>query len=541
MRKLRESVITKIFLLILLLALSLSIMLVYVTYDSMKIMEKHTGEAIENTLNIFMAQLDRDMKAVDRYLSEMGKDIFFLQMVQKKNEDKYTLARINLNREFNEQIAVNPRIIGIFYYKEGQEMLLNIRSPFLSKKDSLEDALMDKIVDGQSRWKIVSVDDECFLVDVMDQGTSFLGGMISISEILEEIEESFSYKEMQFFLEEKAKQSENGYMVVTSRSRIYGVELVLSMILSRKEIIEQLPVIQKRNYYISLLLLLVTPLVLLILRRIVLVPLEKLSLAMEMIKMEQTDFRIPEYRTSYEFQNINHTFNSMMDQIMCLKIDNYERKLEKKKIELSNLQLQIRPHFLLNSFNLLFNLAQMKDYEKIQKMVLCLVSYFRKSMCGMEEIRKVKDEIMLVENYLELSKIRYRSSFEVNIEVEERVKEEQIPPFLIYTFVENTISHGLKVGEKILISIKVFEKDDKINIVVEDNGNGISPEILEKIRRGDIVHKEGEEHIGVWNCRKRLEYQYGEEAVVVVESKYGEGTKVMVVVPMTSLYKEKKE
>lgn len=541
MRKLRESVITKIFLLILLLALSLSIMLVYVTYDSMKIMEKHTGEAIENTLNIFMAQLDRDMKAVDRYLSEMGKDIFFLQMVQKKNEDKYTLARINLNREFNEQIAVNPRIIGIFYYKEGQEMLLNIRSPFLSKKDSLEDALMDKIFDGQSRWKIVSVDDECFLVDVMDQGTSFLGGMISISEILEEIEESFSYKEMQFFLEEKAKQSENGYMVVTSRSRIYGVELVLSMILSRKEIIEQLPVIQKRNYYISLLLLLVTPLVLLILRRIVLVPLEKLSLAMEMIKMEQTDFRIPEYRTSYEFQNINHTFNSMMDQIMCLKIDNYERKLEKKKIELSNLQLQIRPHFLLNSFNLLFNLAQMKDYEKIQKMVLCLVSYFRKSMCGMEEIRKVKDEIMLVENYLELSKIRYRSSFEVNIEVEERVKEEQIPPFLIYTFVENTISHGLKVGEKILISIKVFEKDDKINIVVEDNGNGISPEILEKIRRGDIVHKEGEEHIGVWNCRKRLEYQYGEEAVVVVESKYGEGTKVMVVVPMTSLYKEKKE
>lgn len=541
MRKLRESVITKIFLLILLLALSLSIMLVYVTYDSMKIMEKHTGEAIENTLNIFMAQLDRDMKAVDRYLSEMGKDIFFLQMVQKKNEDKYTLARINLNREFSEQIAVNPRIIGIFYYKEGQEMLLNIRSPFLSKKDSLEDALMDKIVDGQSRWKIVSVDDECFLVDVMDQGTSFLGGMISISEILEEIEESFSYKEMQFFLEEKAKQSENGYMVVTSRSRIYGVELVLSMILSRKEIIEQLPVIQKRNYYISLLLLLVTPLVLLILRRIVLVPLEKLSLAMEMIKMEQTDFRIPEYRTSYEFQNINHTFNSMMDQIMCLKIDNYERKLEKKKIELSNLQLQIRPHFLLNSFNLLFNLAQMKDYEKIQKMVLCLVSYFRKSMCGMEEIRKVKDEIMLVENYLELSKIRYRSSFEVNIEVEERVKEEQIPPFLIYTFVENTISHGLKVGEKILISIKVFEKDDKINIVVEDNGNGISPEILEKIRRGDIVHKEGEEHIGVWNCRKRLEYQYGEEAVVVVESKYGEGTKVMVVVPMTSLYKEKKE
>ena len=60
MSRLRKSVITKIFLLILLLVLPLSIMLVYVTYDSMKIMEKHTVDAIESTLNIFMVQLERE-------------------------------------------------------------------------------------------------------------------------------------------------------------------------------------------------------------------------------------------------------------------------------------------------------------------------------------------------------------------------------------------------------------------------------------------------------------------------------------------------
>ena len=60
-------------------------MLVYVTYDSMKIMEKHTVDAIESTLNIFMAQLERDMNAMDKYLSRMGNDTFFMQMVQKKN------------------------------------------------------------------------------------------------------------------------------------------------------------------------------------------------------------------------------------------------------------------------------------------------------------------------------------------------------------------------------------------------------------------------------------------------------------------------
>ena len=541
MSRLRKSVITKIFLLILLLVLPLSIMLVYVTYDSMKIMEKHTVDAIESTLNIFMAQLERDMNAMDKYLSRMGNDTFFMQMVQKKNENKYTLAKINLNREFNEQIIVNPRTAGVFYYKDGQDMLLNINVSFLSEKEKLENTLIDNMYDRKSRWKIIRIEEEYFLVDIMNQGDAFLGGLMSINEILKEIEDSFSYERMAFFLEEKPQKSENGYVAVISKSKLYGVELVLSMLLPKKEITEQLPIIQKRNYYMSLLLLMVTPLILVILKRIVLVPMKRINMAMEMVKKEKTDYRIPEYRTSYGFQNINHTFNSMMDQIMCLKIDNYERKLEKKKIELSNLQLQIRPHFLLNSFNLLFNLAQMKDFEKIQEMIICLVTYYRKSMCGVEDVRRVNDEIMFIENYLELANIRYRNSFEINIDVDENLKNERIPTFLIYTFVENSISHGLKIGEKISIHISVAEKNQKIEIVVEDNGNGIPPEVLEEISRGDMVHKEEEEHIGLWNCRKRLEYQYGEEATMVVESKYGEGSKVTVIIPKLILDEGKKE
>ena len=176
MSRLRKSVITKIFLLILLLVLPLSIMLVYVTYDSMKIMEKHTVDAIESTLNIFMAQLERDMNAMDKYLSRMGNDTFFMQMVQKKNENKYTLAKINLNREFNEQIIVNPRTAGVFYYKDGQDMLLNINVSFLSEKEKLENTLIDNMYDRKSRWKIIRIEEEYFLVDIMDQGDAFLGG-----------------------------------------------------------------------------------------------------------------------------------------------------------------------------------------------------------------------------------------------------------------------------------------------------------------------------------------------------------------------------
>lgn len=531
MSKIRDSIITKIIFIILLLVMPLSVMLVYVTYDSMNIMEKHETGAIENTLNIFMTQLDRDMNSMDGYLSRMGKNTFFLQAVQKKEENHYKLARYNLNQEFSEQIIINSRTAALFYYKQGQEILMNVKTQFLPEKKCMEQSFEKIVYSGGNRWKIMEVEGKKFLVDIMKQEDAYLGGVISIDEILGDIENAFQYEKMQFYLENKPKEPDKNCLTVSSKSGLYGVDLTLSMILPEKEITENLPMIQKRNYYMSLMLLLVTPLILVILRRMLIIPLQRLNTAMGMVKKEQTDYRIAEYHTSYEFQNINRTFNSMMDQIMCLKIENYEKELEKKKIELQNLQLQLRPHFLLNSFNLLFNLAQMRDYEKIQKMILCLVAYYRESIRGDKEFRKVKDEITFVENYLELTKMRYKDSFEVHMEIAEDVREKMIPTLLVHTFVENIISHGLKPGEKIFIIVRIYREENKIVMFVSDNGNGISKEILEEINIGNVVIKDEEEHIGLWNCRKRLNHQYGKEAVMNVESEYGQGTKITVVVP----------
>lgn len=531
MSKLRGSIITKIIFLILLLVMPLSIMLVYVTYDSMNIMEKHETGAIENTLNIFMTQLDRDMNSMDGYLSRMGKDTFFLQAIQRKEENHYKLAIYNLYREFGEQIIINPRMVALFYYKQGQDILLNVKKEFLPEKSSLKNSLEEITQSRKKRWQIIEVEGKKFLVDIMKHEDAYLGGMISIDDILGEIEDAFQYENMQVFLEYTPMEPDKNSLTVSSKSKLYGVDLTLSMILPQKELTENLPIIQKRNYYMSLMLLLVTPLILVILKRMLLVPLQRLNTAMEIVKKEQTDYRIMEYRTSYEFQNINHTFNSMMDQIKYLKIDNYERELEKNKIELQNLQLQLRPHFLLNSFNLLFNLAQMRDYEKIQKMILCLVSYYRESIRGDKEFRKVKDEITFVENYLELTQMRYKDSFEIHMDVDKDIWEEMIPTLLVYTFVENIIAHGLKLGEKISIKICIFREEAKIVMIVSDNGNGIPEEILREINNGNIVFKDEEEHIGLWNCRKRLHYQYGEEATMNVESKYREGTKIVVAIP----------
>ena len=58
------------------------------------------------------------------------------------------------------------------------------------------------------------------------------------------------------------------------------------------------------------------------------------------------------------------------DRLKTLKIENYEKELARQRMELRNLQLQIRPHFLMNMFNLLYSFAQIENYQSIQKLAL---------------------------------------------------------------------------------------------------------------------------------------------------------------------------
>ena len=66
-----------------------------------------------------------------------------------------------------------------------------------------------------------------------------------------------------------------------------------------------------------------------------------------------------------------------MRQIKKLKIDIYEKELEKQKTMMNYLQLQIRPHFFLNCLNTIYSMAQTQLYEEIMKMSMITSNYFR--------------------------------------------------------------------------------------------------------------------------------------------------------------------
>ena len=142
----------------------------------------------------------------------------------------------------------------------------------------------------------------------------------------------------------------------------------------------------------------------------------------------------------------------------------------KTQAELATLQSKINPHFLYNSLNSIASLIH-QDPDKAERMTLQLSKLFRYSINqNQEDLITVKEEVEIVNTYLEIEKIRFEERINFRVTVEGGLDLAKIPRFLIQPLVENALKHGLKdVTENALLSIEI-KKTDVIVISIADNG-----------------------------------------------------------------------
>ena len=109
-----------------------------------------------------------------------------------------------------------------------------------------------------------------------------------------------------------------------------------------------------------------------------------------------------------ELEQANLQFKNLMRQIKKLKIDIYEKELEKQKTFTSYLQLQIRPHFFLNCLNTIYSMAQTQLYEEIMEMSMITSNYFRYIFQNPQDFVLLQEEVKHIERLYENSKIKIR-------------------------------------------------------------------------------------------------------------------------------------
>ncbi len=266
------------------------------------------------------------------------------------------------------------------------------------------------------------------------------------------------------------------------------------------------------------------------LKKEILHPLDTIQKAMREIQEDHLDYRIVDYsiQDSSEMIYLYESFNVMAAEVEKSR----EKDVQMLRTQLDNLRLQVNPHMLLNSLNMIYSLAQTKNYVCIQEYALHLVDYFRYVLRKNDDMVPMKQELKFLESYIQMMKIRFPGTFTCVYNLEDHCEEALIPPLLIQNFVENAMKYALVPGKTIEIFINVRKENDRLLISICDTGKGIRPEILEAIERGEpYIDKMGNKHIGIWNCIRRVEVFFGENPDMNISSVREQGTQVWLNLP----------
>lgn len=224
--------------------------------------------------------------------------------------------------------------------------------------------------------------------------------------------------------------------------------------------------------------------------------------------------------------HFNIMMNTVNEQMQMVK----ESGIREKEAELRALEAQINPHFIYNTLDSINWLAIENDQKEISSMLSKFAQILRYQIQRSNQIVIIAEELVYLEQYLYLQKVRFMDSFEYVIECQESVKKCQIRKMIFQPFIENAILHGLAdVEHGGLLKVRIQEQDEgRLAFIISDNGQGMSAEQIDVIF---VQRKNPGNSIGVLNVLARLDLYYGEGYSIHVDSGEGEGTSIEIIIP----------
>ena len=226
---------------------------------------------------------------------------------------------------------------------------------------------------------------------------------------------------------------------------------------------------------------------------------------------------------------LSEEFHIMLDKIVVLIRENYEKQITLMDTRYKALQAQINPHFLYNTLNSIGWMIKAGRNEEAQKMLTALGSQLRAAFKE-EQLATVAEEMELLEHYIYIQKIRYDERVDFILEAEEEVLFIKVPRLSFQPLVENAINYGVEYSpEKCTVRVHAYRCGDRVRIEVSDNGAGMEPERLRKVRTFTMQPRQN--GIGLKNINQRLELIYKDQYQLLIESQEGVGTTIIIEIP----------
>ena len=248
--------------------------------------------------------------------------------------------------------------------------------------------------------------------------------------------------------------------------------------------------------------------------------------SIQAIAQGEEGLRIDTLEKDQELLLIAETTNDMLDRLEKNIHDIYQLELSQKDANMRALQAQINPHFMYNTLEFLRMYAVMQSQDELADIIYEFSSLLRNNISDERETL-LKQELEFCRKYSYLCMVRYPKSIAYGFKIDPELENMKIPKFTLQPLVENYFAHGVDHRRTDnVISIKALKQDGFVEILVVDNGRGMSSEklasIREKLSQRHFDHQasysEQKQSIGIVNVHERFVLYFGDRYAITIDS-----------------------
>lgn len=239
-------------------------------------------------------------------------------------------------------------------------------------------------------------------------------------------------------------------------------------------------------------------------------PLRDLVLAFKEVEGGHFDIRI-HYSHRGEFRYLFHGFNGMVKNLGALIDQVYKQKILMQNAQLKQLQAQINPHFLYNTFFILYSMAEAEDNQGVMLFLKQLGNYFKYITRDGEDEVSLSREVAHARIYADIQQLRFSNRLKITFEeLPAPFSDIRVPRLIIQPILENAFKYGLENKESGgLLHVSFCQEGSMLHVIVDDNGGGVTDEKLRQLQKGlDGEGLEGEV-TGTMNIHRRLRLKFG--------------------------------
>jgi len=263
-------------------------------------------------------------------------------------------------------------------------------------------------------------------------------------------------------------------------------------------------------------------------------PIEDTADALERFSEGDFEVRLSEERTD-EIGKMNVVFNKAIRDIKELMQRVTQAEILKKEMEFKTLQSQMNPHFLYNTLDAINWMAFKEGQTEICNLISAISNLMRISISNKQSLILLEQELGYVRDYLYIQNTRYKDRIETVYDIDESLLNQVIPKLIIQPIVENAIVHGIeKSYGKSTLYISAIRMGSNIDIIVKDTGVGMPEDKVQNLlKEPEVVKSSSAAHtnLGMYAVHKRIQFLYGEDYGLNVQSIEGEGTTVVIRIP----------